>query len=58
MKRAAVLAKQKQHSYQNSKGETVTWTLQEIKEVKEILSRKLTEGTEVYYSYFTRLDPK
>jgi hypothetical protein len=48
------LAKRRQHSYLNAKGARVTWIFEGVVAVKEVIVKRLSEGTEVYYEYFYR----
>jgi hypothetical protein len=57
-KKARKLAKNKQHSYSNPDGIRVKWVLERVVDVKQILAKKLSEGTEVYYEYFHRQSPR
>jgi hypothetical protein len=43
-------------SYQNQYGETVTWTLKEVVEAKEINEDKLVDGTEIFSRFFRNYD--
>jgi hypothetical protein len=53
-KKARTLAKSKEHSYLNASGVRVSWTLERVIDIKEILANRLSEGTEVYYKYSHR----
>jgi hypothetical protein len=54
LKRAAAIAKSKQHSYVNQYGGKVEWIFERVLNVKEILAQELDEGTEIYYTYLRR----
>lgn len=49
--KALELARRKQHSFVNVEGIVVEWIFQELVDVKEVLSKEISEGTEVYYKY-------
>jgi 5-formaminoimidazole-4-carboxamide-1-beta-D-ribofuranosyl 5'-monophosphate synthetase len=52
VRRAGYFAKKRQHTYRNAKGQSVKWVLEKILDVKEVISKDLIEGTEVYHEYF------
>jgi hypothetical protein len=51
---ALKLAKKKQHSYLNADGIKVEWILEKVIDVKEIVDKELSEGTEVFHKYSNR----
>jgi hypothetical protein len=51
---ALELAKKKQHSYLNADGTKVEWVLEKVIDVKEIVDKELSEGTEVFHKYSNR----
>jgi hypothetical protein len=48
------LATKKQHSYLNADGIKVEWVLEKVVDVKEIVDKQLSEGTEVFHKYTNR----
>jgi len=54
--RAAGIAKQNEHEYVSATGDHVRWELQEIESLAELFDDEITEGTEVYWDYFVRVD--
>lgn len=51
MKKALVIAKRRQHSYQNQFGATVNWKLEQVIDAKEIFDFELKDGLEIYHEY-------
>ena len=47
---------QKQHSYENMYGETVTWQFVDVTDVKELFDSEIGHGSEVFYRFFSRED--
>jgi hypothetical protein len=56
--KAIAHAEQKQHSYFTASGSLLSWVFQEIEEVQALLSGEVTDGTEVYWQFFERVDKK
>lgn len=46
--KALVLGRAKEHSYLNSDGEQVDWTLQRIDRTREVLEGELSDGVELW----------
>jgi hypothetical protein len=55
--KADQFARDKQISYLNDRGETVSWVFQEIEEIKLLDDETLTDGSEVDWHFFERVDP-
>jgi len=53
-KKAKTVAKRKEHSYLNPSGVKVSWILEKVTDIKEIMANRLSEGIEVYYEYSHR----
>ena len=51
-----IQAEQKQHSYVSATGSSVRWVFQEIEELQPLHSEEFTDGTEVYWKFFERVD--
>jgi|SRR6266702_5428908 len=51
--KARLIAKQREHSYKNQYGATVTWVFDSLIDVKQILNSELGEGAEIYSEYFS-----
>lgn len=51
MEKALQIAKDRQHSYLNQYGATVSWKLKQVLEVKEIFNFELKDGMEIYHEY-------
>jgi hypothetical protein len=45
------LARTKAHSYTNADGGTTRWVVEDVVDLKEILSHELAEGVEVFSEY-------
>lgn len=54
--KAMIQAEQKQHSYVSATGSSVRWVFQEIEELQPLHSEEFTDGTEVYWKFFERVD--
>ena len=52
------VAKQHEMNYVTPKGENAVWRLQEIEAYAELFDRKIESGTEVYWSFFVKVDPE
>ena len=48
------VGKSKEHSYENRYGQTVSWSLVKMAEIKEIIDGQIGHGTEVFYRFFGR----
>ena len=53
--KARRFAKARQHSYPNVYKEKVSWKFVELQELQQIMSKKLSDGVEVYYKFFHRM---
>jgi hypothetical protein len=54
--RAARIAKQNEHEYISATGDRVRWELQAIESSAELFDDEITDGTEVYWDWFVRVD--
>jgi len=53
--KAKKLAKQKEHSYKNMYGESVSWRLAKFVEIQETTDQKFRDGSEVHFRFFKGL---
>src|SRR5438477_5301081 len=47
MAKAEKIARRKEHSYKNSKGQCVVWSFARLVEVKEIIDQRFEDGAEI-----------
>ncbi len=50
------VARKKQHEYLGGTGDLIRWTFEEIEEMQPLLDEEFVNGTEVYWTFFERLD--
>jgi len=55
LQKAKKLAKQKEHSYKNMYGETVSWRLAKFVGIQETTDQKFKDGAEVYFRFLKGL---
>lgn len=53
---AAEVARGKEHEYIAAGGDTVRWVLQEVEDVQPLFDADIGPGTEVYWTFFERVD--
>ena len=46
------IADEQEHEYEAAAGNWVKWTFREILEIQEVMGRKITDGTEVFYRFW------
>ena len=51
------IAENKQHAYTSASGQALTWELQQVEEVQSLIDSEISDGTEVYWRFFERIDP-
>jgi hypothetical protein len=56
--RALDLARSKEHEYVSAAGGLLRWTFQRIERCEALFDASLGEGTEVYWQFFERVDPR
>jgi hypothetical protein len=56
--RAVNLAQGKDHEYVCGTGELLRWVFQELESVQSLFDADFADGTEVYWTFFEKLDPK
>lgn len=49
-------AKAHEHKYKNARGETVYWRLKSIESYAELFDKRVSNGTEVFWEFFERVD--
>lgn len=50
------LAEEKQHEYLTADGKLLRWVLVDVEEVKSLIDQDLSQGTEVYWEFFYKVD--
>jgi len=55
---AQQLAKDKEVEYEAANGDLVRWTYQNVECLNELHNDEITDGTEVYWEFFERVDRK
>ncbi len=53
-KAARALAKSHEHKFKNVYGEVVYWRFQAIESYAELFDKRITSGTEVYWTFFRK----
>jgi Domain of unknown function (DUF4288) len=53
---ARQVAEAHEQKYKNGSGETVYWRLKEIEAYAELFDKRITSGTEVYWTFFVKVD--
>jgi len=53
LEKALSVAKQREHSFQNTYGATVNWVLESVINVVEVIDGDLRDGCEIYYKFFS-----
>jgi len=55
---ALQVARDKEREYVGGGGDVISWVLQEVEKVEEILDAEIREGTEVLWEFFERVDKR
>lgn len=53
---AREMARAREHKYKNALGETVYWRLKSIESYAELFDKRVSNGTEVFWEFFERVD--
>ena len=54
--KALEIAKENEHEYISATGDLVRWTFMGIESTSELFDKGITNGTEVYWDWFVRVD--
>lgn len=54
--KAERLARAMEHEYENPYGQLVRWEFQSIERIQELFDAELTDGSEVVWEFFERVD--
>lgn len=54
--KALEIAKENEHEYISATGDLVRWTFMGIESTSELFDKEITDGTEVYWDWFVRVD--
>lgn len=56
--RAETMARAREHEYLAATGDTVRWCFEEIEDVQPLHDGDLASGSEVFWRFFERVDPR
>lgn len=54
--KALEIARENEHEYISATGDLVRWTFMGIESTSELFDKVITDGTEVYWDWFVRVD--